>query len=209
MPATELSLQELGRKSGIEPAIVDDVWATLATRYGEDHRAYHNLAHVDNMLDHLDACQDVENREAVARAIWFHDVICDPQSSSNEADSAILFRKLLGSSFDLAFVDEVARLIMVSDPRSDRLVDFAGELMADLDLLTLGVDRAGYNAYARSIRQEYAFVPTDAFAKGRVAVMERLLDQDTIYQTPLFAHLETPASANIPDEIGHLSEKSN
>ncbi|MEN9023020.1 MAG: hypothetical protein GWQ05_26490 [Verrucomicrobiaceae bacterium] len=121
-----------------------------STRYGEDHRAYHNLARLSNMLDRRDACQDVENWESVAWAIWFHDVVYDPQSSSNGSDSAILFRELPGSSFDLTFVNEEERLIM-----------------------------------------------------------KRLLAQDTIYQTPLFANIETPARANIPDEIGHLSEKSN
>mgnify|MGYP001497407896 FL=1 len=90
---------------------------------------------------------------------------------------------------------------MITDPRTDRPTDFAGQLMADLDLLTLGADRAGYDAYAQAIRQEYAFVPAEAFAKGRAAVMERFLAQDRLYQTPLFAHLEQPARSNIQAEI--------
>ena len=207
MPATEQSLQALGRKAGLQAAVMDDVWALLATLYGEDHRAYHNLSHVGNMLDHLDDCQEVESREAIAWAIWFHDVVYDPKSSSNEAESAALFRERLGTSMETALVEEAERLIMVTDPRTDRPSDFAGQLMGDLDLLTLGADQPDYEAYAKAIRQEYAFVPAEAFAKGRAEVMERFLAQDQIYQTPLFAHLEKPARANIQAEVDELRER--
>ena len=132
--------------------------------------------------------------------------IYDPKSSSNEADGAALFRERLGSSFERVFVEAVARLIMVTDPRTDRPCDHAGQLMADLDLLFLGAD---YEAYAKAIRQEYALVPAEAFAKGRIAVMERFLGQDKIYQTPLFAHLEKSARANVQAEIGQLRETAN
>ncbi len=66
MPATEQSLRALGRKAGLQAAVINDVWTMLATRYSEDHRAYHNLAHVGNMLDYLDGCQEVEGRAAIA-----------------------------------------------------------------------------------------------------------------------------------------------
>ena len=35
---------------------------------------------LSNVLDHRDACQDVENWEFVAWAIWFHDVVNDPHT---------------------------------------------------------------------------------------------------------------------------------
>jgi len=209
MPATEQSLRVLGRKAGLEAAVIAELWAILAERYGEEHRAYHNLAHVGNMLDHLDSCPSVDSREALAWAIWFHDVVYDPQSSSNEADSAALFRERLGSSLDSTFVEEVERLIMVTDPRGNRPSDHAGQLMADLDLLTLGGAREDYEVYAKAIRREYAFVPPEAYSKGRIEVMTGFLEQDQIYQTLRFAHLEKPARANIEAEIVYLCKAFN
>jgi predicted metal-dependent HD superfamily phosphohydrolase len=209
VPASEQSLRALGRQAGLEEVLIDELWVTLAGRYGEAHRAYHDLAHVGNMLDHLERCREIEGRDVLAWAIWFHDVVYDPQSSSNEADSATLFRELLGRAFDTAFVTEVERLIMVTDPGADRPADMAGKLIADLDLLTLGADRADYEAYARAIRQEYAFVPAEDFARGRVAVMEGFLALDRIYNTPDFTHLEAPARANIQAEVAQLRDEMN
>jgi len=76
--------------------------------YNETHRAYHNMTHVADVLASLDilleedtaaqeymdvtTTSEVDNVIAVtALAAFFHDVIYNPKSSSNEKDSADLF----------------------------------------------------------------------------------------------------------------------
>lgn len=75
--------------------------------YNETHRAYHNMTHVADVLASLDVLleedtaaqeymdtttSEVDNVVAVTTlAAFFHDVIYNPKSSSNEKDSADLF----------------------------------------------------------------------------------------------------------------------
>jgi len=82
----------------------------VASLYDEPHRAYHNLSHVEDVISSLDVLMErsssgggtqptpplhtepSEDDVAVATlAAFFHDVIYDPKSSTNERDSANLF----------------------------------------------------------------------------------------------------------------------
>jgi len=67
----------------------DDTYQKLALAHAEKHRAYHTTAHINACLQHADNCAaQFAQAEAVELAIWFHDAIYKPFSSSNEADSA-------------------------------------------------------------------------------------------------------------------------
>ncbi|KAL7464702.1 hypothetical protein ACHAXS_005039 [Conticribra weissflogii] len=93
---------------------LSEKWLDIVTNlYSEPHRAYHNLTHVQDVLNSLDFlledCYDFEpssplkisshhSQKSVENAIvtlaaFFHDVIYDPKSATNEKDSADLFVK--------------------------------------------------------------------------------------------------------------------
>ena len=90
--------------------------------YNETHRAYHNMTHVADVLASLDVlleevtaaqeCMDtktceVDNVVAVTTlAAFFHDVIYNPKSSSNEKDSADLF---------IEFALELCNIVVVKE----------------------------------------------------------------------------------------------
>lgn len=63
------------------------------------NRYHHNLAHVMSMFDFIKRAAKaglaITDAAAVDWAVWFHDIIHDPTSSSNEAESAELAGKLL------------------------------------------------------------------------------------------------------------------
>ena len=69
--------------------------AELAARYGEAHRAYHDGAHVAEVLGWFDIVADAPGagwrapREVFA-AILFHDAVYAPGARDNEARSAEL-----------------------------------------------------------------------------------------------------------------------
>eukprot|EP00984_Skeletonema_dohrnii_P032048 scaffold25438_cov97-Skeletonema_dohrnii-CCMP3373.AAC.3 len=72
----------------------------ISQLYAEPHRAYHNMTHVqdviaslDFLLDGLDSSIAPTTREVaiLILAAFFHDVIYNPKSSTNEKDSADLF----------------------------------------------------------------------------------------------------------------------
>lgn len=57
--------------------------------YTQKHRAYHNLRHIQELLDLLERAEHlVENKALLLWAIWYHDVVYQPQRKDNEAQSA-------------------------------------------------------------------------------------------------------------------------
>jgi len=73
----------------------------ISQLYAEPHRAYHNMTHVQDVIASLDFLLDGEDSSIDAHttcekaililAAFFHDVIYNPKSSTNEKDSADLF----------------------------------------------------------------------------------------------------------------------
>jgi len=50
--------------------------------YGESHRYYHTMAHINDCLALLEWVKhDIDALQEVAWALWFHDVVYDPTRS--------------------------------------------------------------------------------------------------------------------------------
>ena len=199
--------QRLCERMGIAERVVSLAWHSLWLGYTESHRHYHNWEHIGSMLAALDCVSGIDEsrgRDRIEMAVWFHDVVYDPKSSTNEADSAALFRQLLGAELDTVDVAAIERLILATDPRRDRGDAEDEKILVDIDLLVLASDPSCYCAYADAIRKEYVHVPEDAFVKGRLEVLERIL-QKPIFMTEHFAKREEKARANLEDEIETLS----
>ena len=61
------------------------VWPNLSRHYAEPHRHYHTLTHIFRCLRQLDAAKSlIEAPDAVEIAVWFHDVVHDPEACDNE-----------------------------------------------------------------------------------------------------------------------------
>ena len=76
--------------------------------YNEPHRAYHNMSHVQDVLASLDLVlgthpTPLQPKDAAITtlAAFFHDVIYNPKSSTNEKDSADLFREFVSEMVDV------------------------------------------------------------------------------------------------------------
>jgi hypothetical protein len=73
---------------------------------------YHNLEHVMSLFEFIrfatKAGVVLQDPAAVDWAVWFHDVVYDPRSDTNEADSAQLAGELLtAAGLPAATVDKV------------------------------------------------------------------------------------------------------
>ena len=180
----------------------------LEAAYSEPHRRYHTLAHVQACLDLLAGRTDLTTaeRRMLAWAIWFHDAVYDPRASDNEARSAALgLRDLpaLGAAPEEAA--EVARLVRLTAGHEVAPDDRLGAILVSIDLAVLGAPPAAYDAYARAVREEYAFVPDEAWRRGRAAVLQRFLAAPVIYPDPeLRQAREGPARANLERELASL-----
>ncbi|HEY8563492.1 MAG TPA: hypothetical protein VIL74_24145 [Pyrinomonadaceae bacterium] len=187
---------------------VDELTGLLISKYSENHRAYHNLSHVFDLLRNAAASDTaIGDYESVRSAIWFHDVIYEPPSRTNEIESARLAVESLSDlNFPESMIEKVERMILATQRHDAAELDADGKLFLDLDLGILGANPVIYYKYSKAIREEYAFVPEDLYRVKRREVLEAFLERESIYYTEEWREShEGTARANIANEIKALS----
>ncbi|MEV5607915.1 hypothetical protein [Streptomyces sp. NPDC052225] len=179
----------------------------LLARWAEPQRRYHTTAHLAAVLDHIDVlAEHADDPDLVRLAAWFHDAVYRPDRSENEERSAVLAeRALKEAGLTSRQVDEVARLVRLTTTHDPDEGDTNGEALCDADLAILASDAETYAAYTRAVREEYAFVPDEAFREGRAAVLRQLLGLPRLFRTPHGARAwEAAARENLSTELSLL-----
>ncbi|OMI33258.1 HD domain-containing protein [Streptomyces sparsogenes] len=158
----------------------------LLARWAEAHRRYHTTDHLIAILDRVDELIDhAADPDAVRLAAWFHDAVYLPDRSTNEERSARLAERALPEAgVPASRTAEVARLVRLTRTHDPAPGDTNGEVLCDADLSVLAGTPEDYAAYAAAVREEYAFVPDDAFREGRSAALRELLDLLRLFRTP-------------------------
>lgn len=190
--------------TGPDPAPYAD---RLLTAWAEPQRRYHTTAHLADVLARLDVLAGhAADPAAVELAAWFHDAVYRPDRSENEERSASLAERALPElGVGAARTAEVARLVRLTVTHDPAPGDTNGEALCDADLAVLAGAPEAYAAYAAAVREEYGFVPDDAFGAGRADVLRRLLALPRLFRTPYgAAHWEAPARANLATELALL-----
>jgi predicted metal-dependent HD superfamily phosphohydrolase/1-acyl-sn-glycerol-3-phosphate acyltransferase len=186
-------------------ALSDELRDELLDRWSEPHRTHHNVAHLREVLAAVGLLADkglVFDRDAVDLAAWFHDAVYDIGRDDNEERSADLARERLASS---SVRDEVARLVLLTKTHLPADGDVNGAVFSDADLSVLGSDPTRYARYARAVREEYAAIPDDVFARARTRVLTALLD-GSVFHTQAGRDLwEDRARSNLTGEIEDLT----
>ena len=179
----------------------------LLSRYREPHRRYHDVRHLTEVLDGVDALAGhARDADAVRLAAWFHDAVYDvcEQAGASEAASADLAASVL-SSLGHPRAGAVTRLVLLTathDPADD---DGDGQVLCDADLLVLAADPGRYAEYASDVRAEYAHVSDEDFAAGRTQVMGSLLAHERLYATATaYERWEARARRNVGAELERL-----
>ncbi|MEU1009540.1 hypothetical protein [Streptomyces sp. NPDC005890] len=194
-----------GPGGGPDPAPYAD---DLLARWQEPQRRYHTVAHLTAVLDHVDTLEEyAADADVVRLAAWFHDAVYHPERSENEERSARLAERALPEAgVPDAKTAEVARLVRLTvthDPADD---DRDGQVLCDADLAVLAAPPSAYAAYTAEVREEYHFVPSEAFRQGRSAVLRQLLDLPRLFRTPYGReHWEATARYNLTGELEMLS----
>lgn len=186
----------------ISEQTIDQVFDTIVRRYSEPHRRYHNLTHIESMLESMNSHR-LESVE-LELAIWFHDIIYDPRSATNESDSADLFAEALGSFLEERLVEEIYALIVATKHGKATPKSKSALSLCDLDLEILAASPEAYQCYRDAIREEFIHVPDESYAKGRTKFLIKMLDQP-IFRTTAFQSSEVRARENINAEIQYLS----
>jgi predicted metal-dependent HD superfamily phosphohydrolase len=178
--------------------------AGLLARYGEPHRAYHTLQHLDECLEALARERSHTERPAeIALALWFHDAIYDVHRHDNEARSADWAQQALRAA---GVAEDAARRIHALVMATRHQAQPGGtdaQLLVDIDLSILGAPAARFAEYERQIRTEYAHVPPEVFEPRRREILGGFLARDPLYLTgSIRAKLEAQARLNLQKAIG-------
>ncbi|WP_190034310.1 HD domain-containing protein [Streptomyces fructofermentans] len=176
----------------------------LLARWSEPQRRYHTTDHLAAVLDRVDVLERyADDPDLVRLAAWFHDAVYLPDRSENEERSARLAERALPEAgLTPAATAEVARLVRLTVTHAPGDEDANGQVLCDADLAILAAPPAAYAAYAAAVREEYAFVPPDAFREGRAAVLRSLADLPRLFRTPYGEReWEGPARRNLAAEL--------
>ncbi|MFF5478940.1 hypothetical protein ACFY5C_16565 [Streptomyces sp. NPDC012935] len=181
---------------------------SLLTRWQEPQRRYHTLTHLTAVLDRIDELAGhARDPDVVRLAAWFHDAVYLPDRSENEERSARLAeRALVEAGVPAERTAEVARLVRLTVTHAPAPDDPDGQVLCDADLAILAAPPSAYAAYTAAVREEYHFVPNDAFREGRAAILRQLLDLPSLFSTP-YGHEKWEATAryNLAAELEMLS----
>ncbi|MEV7615811.1 hypothetical protein [Streptomyces sp. NPDC089799] len=181
----------------------------LLAAWAEPQRRYHTTVHLAAVLAHVDVLAGhAADVHAVRLAAWFHDAVYRPDRSENEERSAVLAERALSElGVDAERTAEVARLVRLTVTHHPAPGDTNGEVLCDADLAVLAGGPDAYAAYVAAVRDEYSFVPEDAFRAGRAAVLRQLLDLPRLFRTPYgTARWEAAARRNLAAELATLIE---
>jgi predicted metal-dependent HD superfamily phosphohydrolase len=199
---------ELGWPPGPATTLRD----ALIAAYGEPHRRYHTVEHLDAVLTTLDELTRPRPPTAASRlATWFHDAVYDPARFDNEERSAAMAEAELAElGTDGRLVAEVAALVLATkghDVAGDEPAGTDHHEMLDADMAILGSPPAAYVRYADAIRAEYGHLPDEVFRPGRAAVLRGFLARPTLFLTAAaLERFEASARHNLAEELARLDE---
>jgi predicted metal-dependent HD superfamily phosphohydrolase len=170
----------------------------LLRSWAEPQRRYHTLQHLRECLHALDQWRHLARApELLVLALWFHDAVYDPQAADNETRSADWARAALPAlGLPAEGCRRVAELVLAT--RDHQAADADMGLLLDLDLAILAAGPERFAEYERQIREEYAFVPEEAFKTGRHRILSGFLGRPRLFVTEaLHAAWDAAARRNL------------
>ena len=185
-------------------------WMEIHSGYSEEGRHYHDLHHLHYLLKLWDELKEkFDDAEAVAIAIYYHDLIYDARRKDNEERSAeIAVERLQALGWKRERIERVeAHILATSSHESSE--DSDRDLLLDLDLGILSEAWEVYSRYAAKIRKEYAVYPDRLYVPGRIQVLQHFLGMERIYKSPEFqSEREAKARENLSKELEELLKQN-
>jgi predicted metal-dependent HD superfamily phosphohydrolase len=180
--------------------------------YQSPGRVYHAWPHVLDCASKLHSFS-CERARSVFLALVFHDAVYVAGDSTNEDRSAEMAIDALRNHSSLSESEraEVGRFIRATKHHSIASNENSADLrvVLDIDMSILGETPRAYRAYSEGVRREYCPAATSirVFNAGRAAFLSSVLEQPTIFQTPMaIARWERQARENIEQELRALKE---
>ncbi|MDH6252951.1 putative metal-dependent HD superfamily phosphohydrolase [Chryseobacterium sp. H1D6B] len=186
--------------------LINDLWIEIDKKYTGKGRYYHNLEHLNNMFSELEAVKNqISDFNSLSFSIFYHDVIYDASSKSNEEKSSDFAQvRLQKLAIDTHSIEKVCNQILATKAHQ-KSNDHDTNYLLDTDLAVLGYGSHIYSAYTQNIRKEYSIYPDFLYKLGRKKVLQHFLAAESIFKTDYFKEkYEKQARENIRMEINLL-----
>jgi predicted metal-dependent HD superfamily phosphohydrolase len=203
-----------------DPEALLDVWASclpdqrergaaVIARYAEPQRRYHDTRHLASVLGWIDRLAGDHDLFLVRLAAFFHDAVYaipPGQVSNEEASARLALRELSRAGLEQEGLNEVARLVRLTGTHAPGPRDPEGELLCDADLAVLAGTPEEYATYVADVTAEYAYLPREVFAAGRLDVLTQLSERE-LFRTAKGRSLNERARTNLEAERRSLAEE--
>ena len=175
----------------------------LLEAYSEPQRHYHTMQHIVECLVFFHQIRNqLNDPTAVELAIWFHDVIYDPQAIDNEEKSAELMKQQCSQLLENTKIQKVYKWIIATKKHSPATNQDLNYLL-DIDLAILGSSKQRFAEYEQQIQQEYSWVESTLYRVKRAEVLDHFWQMQPLYQTEYFKDLlEKQAKHNLVNCLG-------
>lgn len=208
------TLDEAFKKIDMEPYPA----AMLRQSYEQEHRKYHNLNHLEQMLSHVP--NDLMGVEVVLEAILFHDLVYLPHpvpQGYNEALSIAEYtlyeihvlcshpNPFAHADADFTHERQVIEAINATSRHTEDQSNLSAysKLVLDLDLSGFK-DKDEFDKNSELIREEFSAVDEKVFNENRLAFLKAVLSRKQIYYVML--EWEAAARQNLQDEVLRLTK---
>jgi predicted metal-dependent HD superfamily phosphohydrolase len=183
-------------KNEIEPN-----WLSLEKPYTNKSRHYHNLKHLEDMVECFERYRDhIQNPNEILFSIFYHDIVYSASKKDNELKSAEYALKVLPENSNLNKQLVFDAICATQQHQHNEIEDI--NWLIDFDLRILARDWNEYKIYFEQIRKEYRIYPDFLYKPGRAKALKHFLEHEFIFQTEEFRKLyEEKARANIEKEI--------
>jgi predicted metal-dependent HD superfamily phosphohydrolase len=186
----------------------------IERKYTSNRRHYHNLYHIAALLCFCEQyAGELNDRDVVAFAVFYHDIIYNPLRKDNEARSAQLaVKRLQALELPDTAIEQVKLYIEATKNHAVIVaVTHIGDLQLflDFDMSILAADWETYEAYTRQVRKEYRIYPDKLYYPGRKQFLQHCLQTEYIFQTEVFrVRYEGVAKENIGKELQLIGNRN-
>lgn len=189
-----------------ETSTKEELWEEIVENYSDKKRHYHNLSHLENLIQQLTDHQGIiSDWDVILFAVFYHDIVYNVLKQDNEEKSAeFAVDRLKRLNIEQERIDKCkAAILATKGHHTSKDADI--NIFTDADLSILGADWETYQNYAKQVRQEYSIYPDLIYNPGRKKVLRHFLDMPTIFKTPEFSRdLEKQAKENLERELREL-----
>ncbi|MBO8214514.1 metal-dependent hydrolase [Acinetobacter nosocomialis] len=179
------------------------IYDELIAAYSEKQRAYHTVQHLYECLSLYELVRsELNDPYSVALALWFHDVVYEPQALDNELKSAELFEQLMAQDLSFSTLEKIKRWILATQKHA--LTDEIDlQFLLDIDLAILAATPERFIQYERQIQREYCWVDPEVYSIKRKQVLIHFYQSEPLYQT---AYFQKNFELNAKDNLRQILE---